>query len=112
VRTQPRRVLSSIPKLEILEIADSALCCGSAGIYNLVEPESARELGDLKVQNCLSTGPDAIASSNPGCLLQIKAGLARAERSMPVLHMIELLDASIRGISREALVSNSSPQAS
>jgi glycolate oxidase iron-sulfur subunit len=98
VRTQPRRVLSSIPNLEILEIADSALCCGSAGIYNLVEPESARELGDLKVQNCLSTGAEMIVSSNPGCLLQIKAGLARAGRKMPVLHMIELLDASIRGI--------------
>jgi len=108
VRTQPRRVLNTIPNLEILEVPDSALCCGSAGIYNLIEPESAKELGDRKVQNCLSTGADMIVSSNPGCLLQIKAGLARAGRKMPVLHMIELLDASIRGISSEALTSNGS----
>jgi len=99
VRTQPRRVLNTIPSLEILEVPDSPLCCGSAGIYNLIEPEPARELGDRKVQNCLSTGADMIVSSNPGCLLQIKAGLARAGRRLPVLHMIELLDASIRGIS-------------
>jgi glycolate oxidase iron-sulfur subunit len=108
VRTQPRRVLNTIPNLEILEVPDSALCCGSAGIYNLIEPEPAQELGNRKVQNCLSTAPDMIVSSNPGCLLQIKAGLSRAGRKMPVLHMIELLDASIRGIAREALGSNGS----
>ncbi len=109
VRVQPRRVLNSIPGLEILEVPDSALCCGSAGIYNLIEPEPARELGDRKAQNCLSTGADMIVSSNPGCLLQIRAGLSRAGRKMPVLHMIELLDASLRGTPRNALLpSNSS----
>jgi len=97
VRAQPRQVLKTIPQLEVLEVPDSAICCGSAGIYNLVEPGPAKELGDLKVLNCLSTGADLIVSSNPGCLLQISAGLQRAGRVMPVLHMIELVDASIRG---------------
>ena len=97
VRAQPRQVLKTIPQLEVLEVPDSAICCGSAGIYNLVEPVPAQELGDRKVLNCLSTGADLVVSSNPGCLLQISAGLQRAGRAMPVLHMIELVDASIRG---------------
>jgi glycolate oxidase iron-sulfur subunit len=97
VRAQPRKVLKTIPQLEMLEIPDAAICCGSAGIYNLVEPRPAQELGDRKVENCLSTGADVVVSGNPGCLLQIRAGLARAGSKVPVLHMIELLDASIRG---------------
>ncbi|HEU5088069.1 MAG TPA: heterodisulfide reductase-related iron-sulfur binding cluster, partial [Roseiflexaceae bacterium] len=98
VREQPRRVLAGIPELELVEIAEAALCCGSAGIYNLVEPQPARELGDRKVQHVLATGAQALVSSNPGCLIQIASGLERAERSMPTLHMVELIDASIRGV--------------
>ena len=96
VRTQPRQVLKTIPGLEVVEIPDSAIYCGSAGIYNLVEPATAQELGDGKVLNCLSAGDYLIASSNPGCLMQIGAGLERAGRKMPALHMVGLLDASIR----------------
>jgi len=106
VRTQPRKALRTIPQLEVLEVPDGAICCGSAGIYNLVEPGPARELGDRKVQNCLSTGAEVIVSANPGCLIQISAGLERAGRRLPVLHMVELMDASIRGTRKEALLHN------
>jgi glycolate oxidase iron-sulfur subunit len=98
VKVQPRRALQTIPGLELLEIPEAAICCGSAGIYNLTEPEPAQELGDRKVQNILSTSADALVSSNPGCLLQISSGLRRAGHAMPVLHMVELIDASIRGV--------------
>ena len=97
IRTQPRQVLKTIPKLEVLEIPDAAICCGSAGIYNLVQPDTATQLGDMKVKNCLSTNPDMVVSANPGCLVQISSGLKRAGRRVPVLHMIELVDAAIRG---------------
>jgi glycolate oxidase iron-sulfur subunit len=103
VRAEPRAVLRGIPGLEIVEIAEPAICCGSAGIYNLVEPGPAQELGDRKVANLLATGAQAVVSSNPGCLLQILSGLERAGRPLPALHMIELLDASIRGVRPEAL---------
>lgn len=88
------------------EITDAAICCGWAGVFNLVEPGTARELGGRKVQNCLATGADMVVSSNPGCLLQIHAGLECAGRGLPVLHMVELLDASIRGTPKEALLHN------
>ncbi len=104
VRAQPRKALNTIPQLEVLEVPDAAICCGSAGIYNLVEPGPAQELGDRKVQNCLATGPEIIVSSNPGCLLQISSGLQRAGRKVPVLHVVELMDASIRGTPKEALL--------
>ena len=97
IRTQPRQVLKTIPKLEVLEIPDAALCCGSAGIYNLVQPDTAAQLGDMKVKNCLSTNPDLVVSANPGCLVQIASGLKRAGKPIPVLHMIELMDAAIQG---------------
>jgi glycolate oxidase iron-sulfur subunit len=102
VRLQPRRLLGAIPGLELMEISDAALCCGSAGIFNLIEPRAAADLGDRKVRACLATDPDVIASGNPGCLLQLSAGLARVGRSVPVLHTIQLLDASLRGETREA----------
>ncbi|MFI5175576.1 MAG: glycolate oxidase subunit GlcF [Terriglobia bacterium] len=98
VRNQPRAVLQTIPDLELIDLPDAAICCGSAGIYNLVEPETARQLGDRKVQNLLSTGAQIVVSGNPGCLLQLRGGLQRAQRDMPAVHMIELVDASIRGV--------------
>ncbi|MBZ5534781.1 MAG: glycolate oxidase subunit GlcF [Acidobacteriia bacterium] len=98
VRNQPRAVLRTIPGLELIDLPDAAICCGSAGIYNLVEADTARQLGDRKVQHLLSTGAQMVVSGNPGCLLQLRGGLQRAGREMPVVHMIELVDASIRGI--------------
>ncbi len=97
IRTQPRSLLKTIPGLELIEIPEATICCGSAGIYNLVEPVPAQELADRKVRNILSTGAQALVSGNPGCSLQITAGLARAGLEIPVLHTIELLDRSIQG---------------
>jgi glycolate oxidase iron-sulfur subunit len=96
VRLQPRQALATIPGVEVLEVPDAAICCGSAGIYNLVEPEAAQELGDRKAKHVASTGAEAVVSSNPGCLLQIRAAMEKLGRPLPAYHMIELLDASIR----------------
>ena len=98
IRSQPRSVLSRIPDLEILEIPEGAVCCGSAGIYNLVQPETAAELGDRKAAHVISINPDMVVSANPGCLLQLQSALGRTGRELPVRHGIELVDASIRGV--------------
>jgi glycolate oxidase iron-sulfur subunit len=99
VRTQPRKLLAGIPELEVAEIPESSLCCGSAGVYNLLEPDTAAQLGDRKVDNLLTTEAQAVLSANPGCLLQLMSGLRRRGlKTMPAFHMIELLDASIRGV--------------
>ena len=102
---QPRQLLAGIPGLEVAEIAESTLCCGSAGIYNLLQPEPAQQLGDRKVSHLLATQAAAVVSANPGCLLQLMSGLRRrGEKQLPTFHMIELLDASIRGVSPEELL--------
>ena len=99
IRTQPRAILSAIPGLKLLEVPEAPICCGSAGIYNIVQSDTADELGDRKVRNVLSTTPDVVATGNPGCLLQIQRGLEKAGQKVPVLHTVELIDASIRGVS-------------
>ena len=104
IRVEPRDLLDSIPGLERVEPAEQAICCGSAGIYNLTQPDAARELGDRKAQHVLATEPDAYASANPGCLVQVSAALRRAGRALPALHPIELLDASIRGVPADELL--------
>ena len=97
VRTAPRAVLAAIPGLELAEPADQEICCGSAGIYNLLQPQAARELGDRKAEQVLATEPDAYASGNPGCLVQVTSALRRAGRPVPAFHPVELVDASLRG---------------
>ena len=97
VRREPRDLLRGIPELTLLEIADGDQCCGSAGIYNLVEPESADEIGERKVDNVLKTKPDLLASANPGCTLQIGKLLRQRGLSLRAAHPIEILDASIAG---------------
>lgn len=105
VREQPRQLLAGIPELEVAEIPEAGLCCGSAGIFNLLQPDTASQLGSRKVDNLLSTGAQAVASANPGCLLQLMQGLRRrCLKTMPAFHMVELVDASIRGISGEVLL--------
>ena len=98
IRAQPRALLCAIPGLELTEIADADQCCGSAGIYNLVEPESAREIGARKADNVLAAAPELLVSANPGCTLQIQMLLAERGKSVRTAHPIEVLDASIRGV--------------
>jgi len=93
-----RPLLERIPGLRVVEPAEQDLCCGSAGIYNVTEPEAARNLGDRKARNLLATAPDAYASANPGCLVQVSQALGRAGAPLPAFHPVELLDASIRGV--------------
>jgi glycolate oxidase iron-sulfur subunit len=100
IRDAPRALLSSIPGLELAEPAEQAICCGSAGIYNLTQPAPARELGERKAANVLATGADVYAAANPGCLVQVSTYLRRSGRRLPAVHPVELLDASIRGVGR------------
>jgi glycolate oxidase iron-sulfur subunit len=93
-----RTSLARVPGLEVVEPAEQDLCCGSAGIYNVVQPEAARELGERKAQHILATGAVAYASANPGCLVQVSQALGRARQPLPALHPIELVDASIRNV--------------
>jgi glycolate oxidase iron-sulfur subunit len=103
VRTQPRSLLAPIPGMQLLEIPEAPICCGSAGIYNLVQPEAAAELGDRKARLIAPLQPDVVATGNPGCVLQLQASLAKANHRIPVVHTIQLVDASIRGLSLDAL---------
>jgi glycolate oxidase iron-sulfur subunit len=100
----PRAVLRRIPELQLREAAEQAICCGSAGIYNIVQPDAARALGDRKAGHVLATGAEAYASANPGCLIQVSKALGRAGRPLPALHPIELVDASLRGVEAEEVV--------
>lgn len=102
---QPRRLLATIPGLEVVEVEEMNLCCGSAGVYNLLHPDAANQLGDRKVSNLLATKAQAVISANPGCLIQLMSGLRRRGLDdMPTFHMVELLDASIRNISPSTLL--------
>ena len=97
IRSQPRSLLKSIPGIEILEVPDGDQCCGSAGIYNLVQPESARQIGERKADNVLSARPDRLCSANPGCTLQIQKILRSRGIDLSTAHPVEILDASIAG---------------
>ena len=98
VRQPPRDLLRSIPGLELLSFGEQDICCGSAGIYNLVEPDTARQLGDRKAGLIDAVQPDLVATANPGCTLQLAAAGARRGHAWPIRHPIEILDASIRGV--------------
>ncbi|GAA4912611.1 glycolate oxidase iron-sulfur subunit [Actinomycetospora succinea] len=95
IRSEPRRVLRAIPGVELVELPEAELCCGSAGIYNMLQPEAAGDLGRRKAGNIRGTGADVLVTANPGCLLQIRKYL---EGELPMLHPIQLVDASIRGV--------------
>jgi glycolate oxidase iron-sulfur subunit len=99
-----RPLLERIPGLRVVEPAEQDICCGSAGIYNVVQPAAARELGDRKAAHMLATGADVVASANPGCLVQVAQALGRAGSPLPSLHPVELLDASVRGVPAAELV--------
>jgi glycolate oxidase iron-sulfur subunit len=98
VRAQPRAVLRRIPGLDLVDITESDVCCGSAGIYNLIAPKAADDLGNRKAANIAASGADLLTAGNGGCLLQIQAALRRVGYPLPVVHPVELVDASIRGV--------------
>jgi glycolate oxidase iron-sulfur subunit len=97
VRTPPRELLGAVPDLELKEITEGGMCCGSAGVYNLLNPGPARQLGDRKAAHVAATDADLLVTANPGCLLQISSALARVGTSMATAHTVEVLDASIAG---------------
>ncbi|NEO31366.1 MAG: 4Fe-4S dicluster domain-containing protein [Symploca sp. SIO3C6] len=102
ISVQPRQLLRQIPGVQLREPLDAALCCGSAGVYNMLQPEVADELGQQKVENLLNTGAELIASANPGCSLQIKKHLQLRGKETTLMHPMELLDYSIRGVKLES----------
>lgn len=97
IRLEPRQLLRQIPQVQLHEPLDAALCCGSAGIYNILQPEVAAELGRQKVRNLLHTRPDVIVSANVGCTLQLRQYLREQSSPVPIYHPMQLLDLAIRG---------------
>jgi glycolate oxidase iron-sulfur subunit len=103
IRDQPRSLLRDIPDLQLKEVTEAEICCGSAGVYNVVEPGPARELGERKARNVAATGAELIVTANPGCLMQIAASLERSGKPIALAHTVEVLDASIRAAPVTAL---------
>jgi glycolate oxidase iron-sulfur subunit len=105
VRQEPRALLEAIPGVALVPLAESEICCGSAGVFNLLQPEMAIRLGQRKAAALAQAGADVVVTSNPGCILQM-GGAARAEYDVPpIRHIVEIVDASIRGLSAETLAS-------
>jgi glycolate oxidase iron-sulfur subunit len=104
ITRQPRELLEGIPELTLAEIGDGGTCCGSAGIYNLVQPAAATELGARKAQSVWGAGGELLVSANPGCAMQIAAALRAQGTPMPVAHVAQVLDASLRGRPASALL--------
>jgi len=98
VRDQPRRVLRGIAGVELKELVEAEICCGSAGTYNILQPEPARELGERKAKAVLASGADIMVTANPGCWMHVAATLAGMGERIPVAHTVQVLDASIRGV--------------
>jgi glycolate oxidase iron-sulfur subunit len=92
ISRQPRDLLRQVDGLELVEIAEAGLCCGSAGIYNVTNPRQSRELQQRKLDNALRAAPDVIVTANPGCLLQLRAGVAERRSPAQVRHIAEVLD--------------------
>jgi len=104
IRSQPRSLLSGIPGVEIRELRDPGMCCGSAGTYNMLQPEAARELGERKAAAVLETGAQLMVTANPGCWMQVATTLARMGQRIPVAHTAQVLDAAIHGIPADQLL--------
>ena len=99
ITQEPRELLRAIPELTLVELADAGTCCGSAGVYNLLQPEAAAELGARKADAVRASGAPLLISANPGCSLQIAAALEARGETIAVAHTAQVLDASIRGVS-------------
>jgi glycolate oxidase iron-sulfur subunit len=98
VRAQPRTLLRGIPELDLREIADAEICCGSAGVWNVLNPEPARQLGERKARDVLATGAQLLVTANPGCLMQVASSMRRIGGEIALAHTAQVLDASIRGL--------------
>ena len=96
VRDQPRALLAAIPGLEIIPLEEADWCCGSAGTYNVTQPDLAQSILDRKIANIVRTGADTVVTANPGCLMQIQAGLRKAGHKVRVVHLLDLLDEAYR----------------
>jgi glycolate oxidase iron-sulfur subunit len=92
IKAAPRKLLAAVPGLELVELKETEICCGSAGVYNVVHNELAERLLEQKMRRIEETGAELILTANPGCLLQLRAGVARSENRRRVLHVVELLD--------------------
>ena len=97
IRTQPRALLAQVPGLRVVELPESDWCCGSAGTYNLTQPEMATRLQERKIAHVQATGADAVVTANPGCIIQIAQGLAAKGSPVEVLHIVEVLDRAYGG---------------
>src|SRR5262245_36792816 len=97
IRSQPRQLLAQVPGLKVVALSESDWCCGSAGIYNLTQPEMASRLLARKVRHVQATGAEAVVTANPGCILQIQSGLREAGSPVSVLHLVEILDRAYGG---------------
>jgi glycolate oxidase iron-sulfur subunit len=98
IRSAPRKLLAAVPGLELVELKESEICCGSAGIYNVVQNDLAEKLLQSKMRRIEETKADLILTANPGCLLQLRAGVSRAGGERRVLHVVELLDEAYQGL--------------
>jgi glycolate oxidase iron-sulfur subunit len=98
ITTQPRALLRAIPGLELVELRDAGVCCGSAGVYNLLQPDAAAALGSRKADSVADSGAALLISANPGCTLQISSALAATGVTIRTAHIAEVLDASINGV--------------
>ncbi len=97
IRSEPRELLGRIPELELVEVpAEPEICCGSAGVYNLLQPQAAAALGERKARNLLEAGADAIAAGNPGCAAQLNRHLRELGRPLPIHHPVELAWRSVQ----------------
>ena len=101
IGVQPRKVLQAIPGLELVELTESEWCCGSAGIYNITQPELSQEILERKMGHLAETNADIVATGNPGCLLQLQLGIQKHGLPMKAMHPVNLLDCAYRGIAPE-----------
>jgi glycolate dehydrogenase iron-sulfur subunit len=97
IKSAPRQLLAQIPELRVVDLTESDWCCGSAGIYNLTQPEMAGRLLERKVRHVVATGAQAVVTANPGCILQIQSGLSAHGAGIDVLHIAEVLDRAYGG---------------
>jgi len=114
IRRQPRALLQAVPGLELREMVDSSLCCGSGGIYNVTRPHESHELRARKLDHAVKTGASIIVTANPGCYIQLRRGATECGSSIGVMHIVEVLDQATAPVvsgASGALYANLSPRA-